>query len=202
MNRTIFDYLAGCRRLRLVVRLERTASSLSIHKDKDISYICGSKWKCVKIVRKDLVVPVRNSHSRGERGDPKIIWNSVWNSTISIFEQSFSTYWVRRVNAALVTDAGRLRPLMISRQIFLFITWQKKIKNTMNYFVPQWAEQHKKFWNNFSPLTSTSPPFSTTSLNSLNKSNVCFAIIGTLLTGVPENKTKSITKRLQTPFSH
>lgn len=72
MNRTIFDCLAGCRRLRLEVRLERTASSLSIHKDKDISYICGSKWKCVKIVRKDLVVPVRNSHSTGERGDPKI----------------------------------------------------------------------------------------------------------------------------------
>ena len=38
----------------------------------------------------------------------------------------FSTYCVRRVNAALVTDAGRLSPLMISRHIFLFITWKKK----------------------------------------------------------------------------
>ena len=133
----------------------------------------------------------------GRAWRPEDIWHSEWNSTISIFKQSFSTHWVRRVNAALVTDAGRLRPLMISRQIFLFITWQKKIKNTMKYFVPQWAEEHKKFWRNFSPLTSTSPPFSTTSLNSLNKSNVCFAIIGTLFTGVPENE-KKVTKNLQT----
>lgn len=33
------------------------------------------------------------------------------------------THWVRRVKAALVTEAGRLRPLIISRQIFLLITW-------------------------------------------------------------------------------
>lgn len=32
------------------------------------------------------------------------------------------TYWVRRVKAALVIDVGRLRPLVISLQIFLLIT--------------------------------------------------------------------------------
>lgn len=32
------------------------------------------------------------------------------------------TYWVRRVKAALVMDVGRLRPLVISLQIFLLMT--------------------------------------------------------------------------------
>ena len=69
----------------------------------------------------------------------------------------------------------------------------KGSKNTKNYEI------------NFSPLTSTSPPFSTTSLNSLNKSNVCFAIIGTLFTGVPINKkikiqiSKGTYKLLKSP---
>lgn len=126
----------------------------------------------------------------GRAWRPEDIWNSVRNSAISIFKQPFSTHWVRRVNAALVTDAGRLRPLMISRHIFLFITWEKKLKTPWSISYPNGPQNTKNSETNFPPLTSTSPPFSTTSLNSLNKSNVCFAIIGTLLTGVPENKTE------------
>lgn len=109
-------------------------------------------------------------------------------SGISILKHSFSTHCVRRVNAALVTDAGRLSPLMISRQIFLFITWKKEKNHHEVIRTTSGQTTQKNYEPKFSPLTSTSPPFSTTSLNSLNKSNVCFAIIGTLFTGVPENQ--------------
>lgn len=39
--------------------------------------------------------------------------------------------------------------------------------------------------HNFLFITSTSPPFDTTNRNNSYRSNVCFAIIGILLTGVP-----------------
>ncbi len=64
------------------------------------------------------------------------------------------SYCVRSVNAALVMDVGRLRPLVISLQIFLL-------------------------------MTSTSPPFSVTSLYSMYRSRTCFAMMGILFTGVP-----------------
>lgn len=43
--------------------------------------------------------------------------------TVSTFAKNLrDTYWVRKVKAALVMDVGRLRPLVISLQIFLLIT--------------------------------------------------------------------------------
>jgi len=39
--------------------------------------------------------------------------------------------------------------------------------------------------HSFLLITSTKPPFETTNRKSSYKSNVCFAIIGILLTGVP-----------------
>lgn len=65
-------------------------------------------------------------------------------------------YCVLSVNAALVMEDGRLRPLVISRHNFLL-------------------------------MTSTKPPLDTTSRKSSYKSRVCFAMMGILLTGVPED---------------
>lgn len=42
--------------------------------------------------------------------------------------------------------------------------------------------------HNFLLITSTKPPFDTTSLNNSYKSSVCLAMIGILFTGDPENK--------------
>jgi hypothetical protein len=68
----------------------------------------------------------------------------------------YQTYCVLSVNAALVMEDGRLRPLVISLHNFLL-------------------------------MTSTRPPLDTTSRKSSYKSRVCFAMMGILLTGVPEN---------------
>lgn len=43
------------------------------------------------------------------------------NNILSL-QRERETYWVRRVKAALVMDVGRLRPLVISLQIFLLMT--------------------------------------------------------------------------------
>ena len=58
----------------------------------------------------------------------------------SNFEKTFAieqknnnkTYCVRNVNAALVIDDGKLKPFVISRQIFLFITSTKPPRATTN----------------------------------------------------------------------
>lgn len=45
----------------------------------------------------------------------------IWRLSVS-YVYCHDTYWVRRVKAALVMDVGRLRPLVMSLQIFLLIT--------------------------------------------------------------------------------
>ncbi len=95
------------------------------------------------------------------------------NVTINIY-----TYCVRKVNAALVIELGKLRPFVTSRHNFLLMTSTR----------PPFPTTKR---NNSSIADEENQSYLSIHIH-LHKSRTCFAIIGIRLTGVPLKEKDSI----------